>query len=256
MCSVLNLSIMNFFFKRSKVVLDSFTHNQTAYELFPLEQANKNMPPWWKFTPTFTRMNGDFFDTSTIKSCRGVIESYQNAISIPMWSDLAVQVNDKNTRTIQFQWADYQSQCESHHQFQWETWIDPLQWGHMKIISPWMIHTKDDVRFMMVDPVMNRTNFQDYTFLHGAIDFKHNHSCNVNTMVSFGDTVRDFKLTAGTTLALLVPLSEREVVVKTHLVNKEEYDRKKIKMFTFNGIYQANRKLAEKKSKCPFGFSK
>ena len=60
-----------FFIKRSKIVVDCFTHSLNAYDLFPIAKATEYYPDWWKATPN-SHLVDNLFHKATIKSCSGL----------------------------------------------------------------------------------------------------------------------------------------------------------------------------------------
>jgi hypothetical protein len=64
-----------------------------------------------------------------------------------------------------------------------------------------------------------------------------------------------FQIKAGQPLAHLIPLTEKKVSLKHHLITREEFDSK----FRNNNVYLHSTKESKRLkslNKCPFGFGK
>jgi hypothetical protein len=76
-------------------------------------------------------------------------------------------------------------------------------------------------------------------------------------MFDFRDDERIIELRAGEPAAMIIPLTERTLKIKTHLVSPQELNNMNPKPITFNHHYQFVKKAMDKKeAKCPFGFGK
>jgi hypothetical protein len=244
---------MDIFFPRKKIVLDCFTSHQAAYDLFPIAPTRDHAPQWWKSMPkTRSEKADDMYALTTLKSCRGLIDFYQNGFAIPLWSDLSIQVGTVDQPYYRYQFADQVSAVIKHNSIQWDSWLSPVEWVNLKIISPWAIHNRHDTKFLFTDPTWNRTNFKDYTLLNGVTEFKHQHASHINIMVPYaqGSQFRTFQLEAGDPIAMLMPLSEKAIELKHHLVSHEEFHRKQIQIVKFQNNWSFVKK--NKESQCPF----
>jgi hypothetical protein len=74
------------------------------------------------------------------------------------------------------------------------------------------------------------------------------------------NTPSNFMIAAGTPLAHIVPLSDKDVQVKCHYLPQEEYNKRFHKTthhMKFMGSHKERKRIAKsKESKCPFGFGK
>jgi hypothetical protein len=253
---------MFFFFKRKKVVLDCFTFNHAAYELFPIEKSVYHLPDWWKQLPSKIDKGNAGYDP-TMKKCQGLKSFYQNGISIPLWSEFAVRwVSDEEKKQTHINWkfSDEISSAEVHSQSQRGTFLSEKKYQHLKILSPWAFKCKEDINWLFVQNFWALNNPEKFIILPGCIDFKYQHVTNINVMIPFEQLKNcHFSLECGSPLVSLFPLTERKVEIKNHLVSMEEF--KKLLGFgkiSFTGRYNTIRSIIEKKEqkKCPFGFGK
>jgi len=242
---------MIFLFKKPKLVIDCFTDRPDVFNFSKIDYAHKFYPEWWKQTPK-SFMN-TFYKMSTIKKCRGLIDTYKYGAMVPLWSDLAITVKNKQ---YQWQFSDFKTLGNIHSPEQWNTYIDPTNYGHLKINSPWYINCKRDTKFYWTIPFWNHAIDIPYHVMPGMLDFKYNHNVHINIMVNLQ---KDFMHTikAYTPMAHMIPVSDKELVIKHHLVSNEEFNN----LFdgnittTFRNRYQTHKNNVNKQeSKCPFNF--
>jgi hypothetical protein len=108
----------------------------------------------------------------------------------------------------------------------------------------------------MTQPVWHQgDNIGKFTVLPGIIDFKYQHSINVNTFFEYiPGTVRQVMLETATPLVHMIPLTEDDVEIRCHEVSTDEYNRMNHNITKFKGSYR-DRKVqlnTNEPSKCPF----
>lgn len=241
---------MIFWFKRKELHIDAFTYPSKAFDFFPLKKANNFYPDWWKKLPK-ENLNGDFYPAPTMKTCTGFIDHYQNGLIIQLWSDVAIELSEYGKKTFKWQFADDRTVAESHNIVQYQGYLNEysLNFSHLKIISPWYIYCKEDIPFLFLDVPWQKMN-DDYKIMLGTVDFKYQHSSNINLFLRHKEQKRTLLIEAGTPIAHIIPLTERKLIVHHHLISEEEYylklnENRRVK-FIGNNIF--NKKAA----KCPF----
>jgi hypothetical protein len=241
---------MIFLFKKPKLVIDCFTNRPDVFSFSKIDHAHNFYPEWWKQTPkTFMRT---FYKEATIKKCRGIIDTYRYGAMVPLWSDLALNVKNKE---YQWQFSDFETNSQIHPSEQWNTYIDPNNYGHLKITSPWYITCKSDTKFYWTVPFWNHAIDIPYHIIPGMLEFKYNHGININIMINLQkDFTHNIKL--HTPMAHMIPVSDKELVIKHHLISNEEFKNLGNKhIYTFTNNYEIHKKNVDKQeSKCPFSF--
>lgn len=244
------------FFQKKKFVLDCFVQDIVAYEKYPISHAREHRPTWLNKTEsTFKFITKDLVSTeqSTIKRCHGLIDNYNNGIIIPMWSDLNFESDHNGYR---YSFADGVSSIESHSSEQWKTFADPTIFNHIKIISPWLIKANDDIKYSFLYPFWNHKLHADYFYPNATIGYKYQHATNINMFIHANS---NFRLIAGDPIVQITPMTEKEIVIKNHLVSKEEYSKivNRTGANSFNLNYVKNVSfMKSKEKKCPFNFGK
>jgi hypothetical protein len=249
---------MMFFFRRKQIVLDCFTDDQVLYDYLAPDKATKFYPEWWKNLEPSYKEHKTPVPAATMKGCRGLIEFHRNAIAIPMWSDLYVEVGDLKTKVIRQ--AIMNTPSTQHPAQQRGTWLPAQKYGHAKFDCPWVFKTKEYVQFMLMEAFYNLDKPEDLMIPPGIVDFKYQQGANINVLFDYREQKRDVIIKAGDPLMFMIPLTEREVVIKKHKVTSQEYRDLKILPYTFSNHYGFNKKVIDKaeaeKKGCPFGFGK
>lgn len=217
---------MLIFSGRKKITVDAFTCEPGIHEYFPIQLANKFMPDWWKTMPSFTEQSViRSIDTkaSTLKMCDGLISLYKNGFIIPLWSDLIIKTFGDGA--YEYLWASPispgNSTIDQHHSSNFKgTKFNSI---HIKIISPWVIKEKHGVKFIWMQPSWSFIDHQyDAHILPGSVEYKQNTASHINMFFKMQD--KQIELSAGQPVAHIIPISEKKVQVKNHIVSPIEYD--------------------------------
>jgi hypothetical protein len=240
-----------FFFKKPKLVVDCFTYNRHAYELFPVDHSIKFVPEWWKNAPKGYQFK-NLYPASTIKRCPAIIEQYKHGLILPLWSDLAIATHGGNMWEAHF--CDRNAGLDCHNQEQWDFYADPKKYVHVKLLSPWAIRTKDEVYWQYSKPSWSFPVDNNLFISPGIVNFKDQTSTNVNILLPL-EARPSYVINAGQPMAQMIPLSDKDIDIRTHLVSEEDYKNKYSISFSHSfakGYIRAN--AIKKQKKCPFHF--
>lgn len=246
------------FFHRTPVIhVDGFTFSPSVYEYAPLTRAVDAVPEFWKSLPNpdpsyFVDDRGTFRVErhSTLKNCYGFIELYKRGFVLENWSAIAVMV-EKNG--YKYYYADLDNP-QSHPLEQFGNGFNGF--FHLKLISPWLIREKTGVKFHFGPTSWSHEKY-DFVMPPGVLDFKMNHAAHVNILLRPRPDPYQFVIEFGEPLAHIIPLTDKKIELKNHLVDQLEYDR--LKIHTANS-FMGWRKVVklmdrnEQRGKCPFGF--
>ena len=244
---------MFFFFKKSKLYVDAFISEDYSgvYDSIPIDYSVKYFPDWWKSLKA-KEFDYDIMNTlKNMKSCIGLIEFYKKGITIPMWSDFALRLNSDKTKW-DWKYSDGISKMAYHATEQRLGFKE--YYHHFKLESPWLIKSEKNISFMFTPHYYNLQNL-NMEFPPGITDFYYQHATNINFLLPLAED-KAF-IPVGQPLINIVPLSEKKLVLKKHLVTKTEHDKlyQENLSLSFTKKYLKRVKFKEKnESKCPFGF--
>jgi hypothetical protein len=246
-------------FKKKKIQLDIFTYRADAFNLFKIDHARKFLPDWWKDLPkTYVESNA-FYPSATMKGCAGFAQYYKQGFIIPLWTDVAMEVGPENSMMFRARSSDGITRTMAHPSDQRGSYLNPNQYSHLKIASPWFMSCKEEVQWMFMQPMWNQNSFGDFMIPPGVLEFKYQGTSNINMFIKHTEEQRNLLIPAGTPVAHIVPLSDREVNLNVHLVSNEEAEKmfSKNSNISFLGKYNKIKNILKKQEtekRCPFGF--
>jgi hypothetical protein len=246
-----------FWFKPKEIVVDCFTFEPLCFEYAKPDFSYKFFPEWFEATPKI--INGN---TPTIKACRAFKRYYAvGGIVVPFPYNIDIDVSDENKK-----------ECNVHingpkifgaHPKEQVDSLFPKNYEALKLSVPWRLKTKEFVEFLWTDTIWNKERALDYSGMPGIVDFKNQFDIMYNFMVEYGTKPKKISFILGEPAFMLTPLTDKKIVLKHHLVSKEEYY--KYDGFTDIkgwGKYEAKKNIIRNKerrdsiSKCPFNLRK
>ena len=236
-----------FLLKKQKITLDAFTYHSGVHEHFPIVEANKCFPQWWKDLPKVkevrrTRILPLSIPMGTAKTCAGIIANYTHGFIMPMWSDLIIGTSERGDFTHEYAASQLMPSITKHE--------DDTINRHgiaLKIATPWMFKEKSGVDFYLTSPFYNTLDkVNRVTTTPGVINFRDQNTVNMNIMLPHADSV--LRYDAGEPVLHLIPLTDKEVRIVCHKVSKEEYDDIYLSHYrsSFVNTY------TKQKKRCPF----
>jgi hypothetical protein len=231
------------FFRPSRIHLDCFTYRKDVIDYAPVVNAIEAMPQWWRELPKDSQTR--FTPTPTMRTCVGMIDYYKNSVALPLWSDLCLEASHKK---FEWQFSDGQTVGAPHAESQFNGFSAAKGFVHLKIESPWLFISKDNLNWMMSDPIYSRNTLKRYMVGQGLLNFSKQHNTHIQLFVdtAFEDKfILPFK-----TNFLFTPLSDKKVVVHRHLIDAEEYSLKNSHRtrITFLNAYRTQQRAV----KCPY----
>lgn len=220
-------SKMLFKFLKPKIVLDVFTDRQTVFDQYKVDRAIKFLPKYWNKLPNHFMEDG-FVPRPTMRTCPGIIKNYKEGFILPLWSDIVISCEEQEEETIvRWSFADGRSVIEYHPSEQWSEFLDPKEYFHIKINSPWFFRTKKNIKFYWSNPYWNNEPLK-FTISPGITDFQYSHETHFNTF--FEKKRKNIFLEQNTPLCHFIPMTEKDVIIKQHLISsieREQFVREK-----------------------------
>jgi hypothetical protein len=242
---------MLFFFKPTIITVDCFCSDEIIFHNFQPDKANKFVPENWKTLPAFIEQSVNpnsklVLKTPTLKRCNGFTDLFSNGFIIPNWADFQVEML-KDGRYIS---AGHNAEEPNTHfgshsrlQYGYELYKNS---SHIKIDSPWLLKEKTGVKFTWNGCSWHNTdNLENFYILSAVVDYRYQSGTNINAFQRKNTIV---KFNAGDPLIHLIPISEKKVKLKHHLVSTTEFNQMVLR--EEKAIKYSNAR--EIKSKCPF----
>ena len=235
------------------VILNCYTDKSYVSEYAPIDYSNKFLPEWWKDLSKTVESEYKGLEMPTMKTCEGFIAQYKNSITIPAWSDFALQVYSEGTIGHNWVFSDGLSKAEEHPDKQRGLYLPPTRYQHIKLVVPWVLTCYEEIDWQMLGSTWNFNKPEELLIPPGIINFKYQFGANINLFVKKDETQKVVRIDHGQPLVQLVPLTERKVELRRHLLTTEQY-QKMLQMRTgikFAGTYRRVKNIL--KGKCPFG---
>lgn len=230
---------MKFLIKKDKIKLNFYTSESQHFANVLYPRFSKEIyPNWWK---NIERTE----DKTTMKSCPGFVEFFRHSISIPLWKDIDITYSNKIEK-IEIAGVNDSS---LHH------WIDihpKEQYGdgftngiHLKLKNPWLATVNDSTKFMLTDATWHRNRHDMFTVVPGMLEFKYQSSAHINMFLHKSPITQKIKLLAGTPIAYIVPLTDKQIDLTYSRVNYDTWSSLFNPIIKFRGSYNALKKLSK-----------
>ncbi len=215
-----------FWFKPKKIVVDCFTYHPMVAEKYDIRRSSKSVPDWWKglkHAVDIPTSYGIARPSPTLKSCTGFLGIFQQSWTLPLWTDMILSVKEDGTYNYLFPRPMEQPETVASH--------PPYQYGfsmadrvHVKLSPPWTVWEKTGVSFGFFGAEWSLLNdLPSVRVVPGIVNYKDQHGVAINFFVDKKEANINF--VAGTPMVYLVPLTEKRVEFKTHVVTNKEWDR-------------------------------
>ena len=241
--------MFDIFIKNKKIVVDCFTNNSAIHEFFPIASADEFYPQWWKNMSATMKTSTEFGiqrDSPTIKRCDGILDLYKHGICMPLWSDLIIETT---TTDYKYQYSSNENLPIVTHN---RTAMGPAfnNYTHLKIHSPWIFEEKTGMDFLFTQPSWNMLDYiRDIIVLPGMVNYRDQGGTHVNMLLP--RKVNRIELSAGLPIAHMIPLSDKTIDVRTHLVSDQEWTHRNLRytyLSSFIGRYKKNVRKIKKTS--------
>jgi hypothetical protein len=224
------------FWRKSKVIVDCYTFRKSTVGMFSIQPLTKLKPKWFKDMPNFRKAppspgSNRRFKVSNFKSCAGFINLFRVGFGIPLWTDFQI-INERAGLGVKYPdtYTTVEPHLEPHEDVEYNM-ATPLSDNHrhVKLNSPWLCFSEQDVDFLMVGAEWNYVNHHlyDFNIPMGIVNFKHQASSNINIMFPRNVDGREtqFQISAGDIIAYLIPLTERKVEFRCHYIPTVEWNQ-------------------------------
>ena len=250
---------MMFWFKKKEIVVDCFTYHHVVYDNFKIDTSSKFYPDELKKIPNKVEVKVSDHPNSklteefrTIKLCDGLRDLYTTGFMLPAWCDMKFEMFGDNQYNVADYNPDFQFGFHPRELYGQDLFRG---YSHIKLLSPWLIAEKTGVQFSWSPITWGGThNLTNATVLSAVVNYRDTRGTDINVFIKNGSIV---KYAAGEALVQMIPISDKKVKLRHHLISKDEWNG--IRDYTSQRLRYKNwKKLKVPKmpstSKCPFGF--
>ena len=238
--------------KNKGIVIHCYTDRAEVYNHFPVVHNKKIAPDWFK------KLKSPYFKTpedtvTNLKACPGFTGLFKSGFTIPMWSDLFLEIGEEGSDQYRWQYSDGCSDIELHIESEYGDYFKKTEYQHLKLISPWLMQCDEDIDFLAVEPFWQFKDLGNISILPGVVKFNCQAITNINLFVKREKERQEIVLSAGSPIYTYVPITERPVTIQTHLVSSEKFAnfRSKSRRITFGNPYVEATRLTKARG-CPY----
>jgi len=232
--------IMEMQFKARKHLFDAITNKPIP--------ASKMVPDWYRKMPTHS---GDHFQNKekldkysnfgqlrggmTMKKCLPVRDMLTAGYIIPLWSDIAVDFDDRND-ILQFNWSYTESLIETHDKFQIKNSpIEKMAKSDLlfKLMNPWHIYTPPGYSSLIITPSYQEDS--PMKILPGIVDTDEYHE--VNFPFEYTGPIGKNTIKMDTPIAQIIPFKREEWVISNEILDEEEFQTNTTRFSRYLGGY-------------------
>lgn len=245
---------MLFKFIEKPITIDFFTTDPGAYHHAPVVKSNKMMPEWIKTVKSRPHTFGG--NDNTIKQCNGFVDYFKNSYTIPLWSDVDIYIGEEGGIEYSYNFADRKSVIEHHPDDQRGDYLPQLKYQHLKFISPWAAVSNKSVNVHWTSPTWQIDSPEKMIILPAVVDYAYTHSTNINVIIPRAKEGKEFRLYTGQPMANLIPMTEKRVEAKCHLVDEKEFESIMLHAGSNTYFKNAINRHKANPNTCPFGFDR
>jgi hypothetical protein len=157
----------------------------------------------------------------TAKSCSGIMETFRNGYIQPLWSDLAVKVDEEGKWKYQF--SDFQSGMDFHPSDQ----IPNFYPEHIifKIKSPWIIRTSKKMKLALLDPFFTHNFPKPYIIPWGLLNTNSFNTMTPHIFFFVPKKEINFIVKSGMPILHILPLTENKTKLNIEVLSQNEYTK-------------------------------
>lgn len=226
-----------FWFRRKSIELIAYTDNPSLADLFPVVQAIKSMPDYYKKMPAKDRKEPHLLHKidntlnyeGNIKTCYGINQFNINGYLLPLWADYSILAHDQQISCV----GAGNNTYDIHESKQAKNVLDDFH--IVKLVSPWLFACKENINFIGVQNFY-AIHSVDWTVAPGVYNFTYQRLSNLFLLVN-KNINKEIFIRAGTPLFKLMPITDKNIKFKIEVVdNLKKYELAPKKFFLKNGI--------------------
>lgn len=214
--------MFSFFHKTPEINVDCFTCDPNVYKYTPIVSASKTIPEWFHNISVPENPVELDFENATVKhrnirSCYGFLEFYKRGIVMESWCDMGIKTENDGFQCFFSGPPDPMSHDTEQYGNAFSKYFN------LKIRSPWLFTCNENINFLFVGAEWALGDY-DIKVLPGVVNF--NIASSGNYFIMIPRKQDQFIINMGTPMVHIIPLSEKKLKHKVHLLTKGEYGKK------------------------------
>ena len=216
-----------FFNKLKPIIVDFYTFDPSAFE-YAKPSIGRTRPKWLSaLCPVISKQKegappGFIENQPTAMYCPAIRDFINDAITIPSWYETDLIISGRNWTDTKGPYWNERIEPHSNDQVGGSFYKDRI---FLKLVSPWKGICKEDINFMYLQNFYGSEFFSDNDIIipPGYTNFKYQNSTNIHLWVKEAKETYNINLPILTPLLSLVPMTERSVKIRNHLVSFSEW---------------------------------
>lgn len=225
--------------REKPVVVDCYTCVEVISKYYPIAPTKEFIPQWFKDIPAklFLEPN-QLIGHRTVRTCAGITDIFKAGVVLPTWCEMVVELRDNTNHEYRYQFADKASEMLKPAKFA----LDVNKFTQLELLTPWAFRCSEDVDFMIMQNVYLQDHPFDYYPKAKVHNFRDTHQIKLDLVFPRGDEGKVIRIPDGQPLVQIVPLTERPVEFRVHLVDTPTLISKGIKSrIAFDDDYKAKK---------------
>ena len=203
--------------KKQKLTITLYTPVGQLIDLFPPIKTKEIIPDWYLSLPTKTDK------VLTVKQCPGFKDLINQGFIFPLWADYDIVANPAGLPEIRSCMDRPAGETHSLSEQATDAWPNYL---NIKFHNPWLAWCNEPIKWVWTQPVWHQKHPQELLNVTGVSEFRHQHNTHINTIFKRPEVTTTMSFKAGTPMAQLIPLTERDWDLKLEIITPEIFSAK------------------------------
>ena len=222
--------------KPERVKLRALTAVPRLADFLPVTKLSRSTPEWWRDLPSTYELPKPPSPPGkpappppprpqtqlSAKHCYAMQETFKNGLGIPLWADHVVSLTPDGKVNAM---APGKGKPGTQHPSAQFTGMLAPNSAHFKFTSPWWLVCEQSVHFWMCHPFYHQRDPFRYHAMPGSVEYRNQHSTNVNVIFQKPAEPRDIDFAAGEMLCYLIPMTDVRVDLVVEEVSEAEIER-------------------------------
>jgi hypothetical protein len=208
------------FIKKNKLTITLYSPVGQLIDLFPPVKTKDLIPNWYNALPVKSE------NATTVKHCPGFKDLVSKGFILPLWADHEIIIGPVGDPIIHSTNTTSGRPPSASHSLAEQA---PGAWPNylnIKFHCPWLAWCDEPIGWAWSQPVWHQTDPQELINVTAVSEFRHQHDLHINTIFKRPIVSKTISIKAGTPMAQLIPLTERDWDIKLEMLTPEIFSSK------------------------------